>query len=88
MSHFAIDRFEDNDWAVLERSDGETFNIPREWIPEDAGEGDVLRVDAASEGKASRLSLMVDAEEQAKRRKRIKERLDRLPKGPSGDFDL
>ena len=27
--HYAIDRFEDNGWAVLEREDGETFNVLR-----------------------------------------------------------
>ena len=86
--HYAVDRFEDNGWAVLERSDGETFNVPREWVPEDASEGDVLKVDTATEGKASRLSFTVDAAERERRRKAIGERYDRLPKGPKGNFDL
>ena len=31
--NYVIDRFEDNGWTVLERSDGETFNVPKEWLP-------------------------------------------------------
>lgn len=86
--HYAIDRFEDNAWAVLEQSDGETFNVPKEWLPEDAREGDVLNVDAASKGAASRLSFTVDAAETDKRREDAAEHRERLPRGPEGDLEL
>ena len=88
MSHYALDRFEDNAWAVLERSDGETFNVPKEWLPEDAREGDVLRADTAVEGSASRLLFSVDAEETDKRRDDARKQRERLLKGPEGDIEL
>lgn len=39
-----IDRFEDGGWAVfLSYSDGEkSFDVPREFLPEDASPGDVF----------------------------------------------
>lgn len=86
--HSIIERFEDNGWAVLERPDGELFNAPREWLPIEAREGDVLRVDATSKGKASRVSFTVDATETAKRREVARELRDSLPKGPEGDIEL
>ena len=86
--HYAIDRFEDNGWAVLERPDGETFNVPREWLPEDAEEGDVLSVDAASEGKASRLSFTVDATERERRLEEVRELRKSRPVAPEGDIEL
>ncbi len=86
--HFIIERFEDNGWAVLERPDGELFNAPREWLPEEAREGDGLNVDAVSKGKASRVSFTVDTTETAKRRETARERREHLPKGPKGDIEL
>ena len=87
-AHYAVDRFEDQGWAVLERSDGETFNVPREWVPEDAGEGDVLRLELATQSEASRLLLVVDRAEERRRRGEAEERRARLPKGPEGDLEL
>ena len=87
-THFLLERFEDNGWAVLERPDGELFNAPREWLPEEAREGDVLKVDAVSKSKASRVSFSIDATETAERREAARERRDSLPKGPEGDIEL
>ena len=86
--HFTIERFEDKGWVVLERPDGELFNAPRTWLPEDAREGDVLKVNAASKGKASRVSFTVDAAETAKKREAARERREHLPKGPEGNIEL
>ena len=87
-THYTIDRFEDNGWAVLERPDGQTFNVPREWVPEDANEGDVLRLELATQSEASRLLLVVDRAEGHQRRENAEERRARLPKGPEGDLEL
>ena len=87
-THYAIDRFEDNGWTVLERPDGHTFNVPREWVPEDAGEGDVLRLELATQSDACRLLLVIDRAEGSRRREEVGERRARLPKGPEGDLEL
>lgn len=62
---FIIDRFEE-DWAVLEY-ESKTYNVPRALLPEDAKEGDVLRI-----------SLEIDREETLKRKKAIKKLEDEL----------
>lgn len=59
-----IDRFEGN-FAVCEKEDRSTMNIPREKIPATAKEGDVLKID----GKL----IIIDHEATEKRRKEIEE---------------
>ncbi|ERM91437.1 pyruvate kinase [Caldanaerobacter subterraneus subsp. yonseiensis KB-1] len=55
-----IDRFE-GDWAVIEYED-RTFNFPKELLPKEAKEGDVLKFD-----------ITIDIEETEKRRKVIED---------------
>ncbi len=64
---FIIDRFEE-DWAVLEYDD-ETYkyNVPRALLPDNAKEGDVLRI-----------SLEIDQEEAEKRKEAIRKLEDEL----------
>ena len=85
---YIIDRLEDNGWAVLEREDGETFNVPSDWLPEEAQDGHVLTVELDMEGKESRLRFVLDDEETARRREDAKARWEGLPKGPEGDIEL
>lgn len=63
-----IDRFE-GEYAVIEHG-GVTFNVPRCALPEEAGEGDVLRVIADNE-----LTLQ--------RKQNIKKLFDKLADGDS-----
>jgi hypothetical protein len=65
-----IDRFE-GDFAVCEVENGETVNIPRSELPSSAREGDCLI--AVVEGVYA-----IDADETARRRKRIREKMSRL----------
>ena len=60
-----IDRFE-GDMAVIEYN-GKTFDLPRSLLPREAEEGDVLK-----------LSITVDKEETAKRKKKIENLVDEL----------
>lgn len=48
---FIIDRFE-NGWAVIEHN-RKTFNLPRELIPPEAVEGDVLTINVAIDTEAT-----------------------------------
>jgi hypothetical protein len=64
---FIIDRFEE-DWAVLEyESESKTYNVPRALLPDNAKEGDVLRI-----------SLEIDQQETDKRRETIRKLEDEL----------
>lgn len=86
--HYIIDRFEDNAWAVLEREDGETFNIPQSWLPPEADEGDVVKLKLTKEDKESTLYFSVDSEATQARRTEAKALRARLVKGPEGDLEL
>ena len=85
-----LDRFEDNDQAVLELSAGVTLNVPRNWLPPKAREGDVLRlrVTESVSGNSSLVQFVVDVAKTAERREEITELRDSLPKAPEGDLDL
>jgi hypothetical protein len=85
---YLIERFEDNGWTVLEREDGELFNVPNAWLPEGAQEGHVVALDAEVSGKESRLHFTLDATETERRREEARARWEGLPKGPEGDLEL
>ena len=87
-AHYVIDRFEDQEWAVLERDDGLTFNVPLGWLPEEAQEGHVLGLSFERGKKISTLHLFLDAEETRRRLEGARERREGLPKGPQGDIEL
>ena len=56
---YTLDRFEDDGWAVLERPDGVTFNVPAAWLPAEAQEGHILSLDAQLGTKTSTLHLSI-----------------------------
>ncbi len=62
---YIIDRLED-EWAVIE-DDGQTFNLPRKLLPDNAGEGDVIR-----------LTIEIDQEATRSRRQTINKLVDEL----------
>lgn len=85
---YVIDRFEDNGWTVLERDDSQTFNVPSDWLPDEAQEGHVLDLELDTESKKSRLTFVLDSVATEKRRQSAGELREGLPKGPEGDIDL
>ena len=86
--HFFLDKFEDGGWARLEREDGKSFDVPRDWLPEDASEGDVLRGEVASQGQASRVSFTVDDAEKGRRLEEVRKLRESRPVAPEGDLTL
>lgn len=62
-----IDRFEGN-WAVIEYGRG-TFNFPRDLLPADTNEGDVID-----------FSVVINQDETTNRRKRIEDKFKKLLK--------
>jgi hypothetical protein len=61
-----IDRFE-GDFAVVEYKEDHTFNLPRSLLPPGAKEGDVLQ-----------LTLTIDDESTASRKRRIETLMEEL----------
>ena len=66
-----FEREEDNHKAVLERSDGSTFDVDRAQIPEAAQPGDSLDIQA--DGK-----IILVPEETQKRKERVQKLMDEL----------
>jgi hypothetical protein len=89
MSHFTIDRFEGADWAVLENDQAQVFNVPREWLPAGAREGDVVQATEHATGEATRsLRFEIDPVERGARLANVRRLRDRLPRAPKGDISL
>lgn len=61
---YIIDRFED-EYAVIELSDGKTVNVPKSILPENVCEGSII-------------NIAVDETENLKRKEQIQSRLDGL----------
>lgn len=60
---FIIDRFEE-EWAVIS-NDGQTFNIPRQILPREVGEGDVIKISievdrTATKERTSSVKKLID----------------------------
>jgi hypothetical protein len=83
-----LDRFE-GDRVVLERALHEMLDLPRALLPSGAREGDALRVAVHVEGGASRLTLVRDEQETARRAAEVR-RLQETLRGrdPGGDIKL
>jgi hypothetical protein len=85
---YVIDRFEDHGWAVLEDPQGRTFQVPRDWLPDSAREGDVVLVTRELAPDAHLLRFMVDATGRDERLSDATRRRDALPRGPKGDISF
>jgi hypothetical protein len=87
---YAIDRFDGQDWAVLEDDAARTFRVPRAWIPAEARERDVIRIETESQGSppATGLRIAVDADATARRLSQVDQLRQQLPRGPKGDVSL
>jgi len=61
MPRYTIDRFEGSGWAVLQDDQGQTFLVPRRWLPTEAREGDVvIETEQAPDADTVSLSLQID----------------------------
>jgi Protein of unknown function (DUF3006) len=89
VPRYTIDRFEADEWAVLEDEGARTFTVPRAWLPSGVREGDVLKQSSTAKGasaKAVRFELDPSAREEQLAKARA--RRDALPRGPKGDVSL
>ena len=85
---YTLDRFEDNGVAVLEKDDGTTFDLPAEWLPEDAQEGSVLSFELSREGGSSSMSFTVEEVATAQRLEQAKALRASLIQASEGDIEL
>ncbi len=84
---YILDRFEDNDLAVLETDDGTLLDVPRTQVPPEAKEGDVLLALTENEldGKV-RFAVDFDATEQ--RRREVSDLRASIPTVDESDLEL
>jgi hypothetical protein len=83
-----IDRFEGDEWAVLEDECGNTFNVPHEWLPENAQKGDLLNVSGVDAAGAHLLRLTLDTDGREERLAKAARQREALPTGPRRDIKL
>ena len=57
---------------------GRTLEVPSDWLPDGAGEGDVLSLRIERQGGRSTLRLERDPQATEQARRRIRSKLDRL----------
>jgi hypothetical protein len=74
--------------ATLESDGGERLVLPRSWLPSAAGEGSVVTMALADRDGRMHVTIEVDEAATEERRTALRERRERIPKGPSGDLDL
>lgn len=82
-----IDRFEDNDLAVLESDTGASVVVPRTHIPPEAKEGDVL-LELNGGPVDGPVRYAVDFEATERRKREAEEVRESLPQAPEGDLEL
>jgi hypothetical protein len=89
MLRYTIDRFEGDEWAVLEDEHARTFRVPRRWVPAGAREGDVLTAtEAAAEPATQTIRFELDPALRDERLGEAERRRAQLPRGPKGDISL
>jgi hypothetical protein len=71
----SLDRFEENDLAVVYADDGRKFDVPRGLIPKDAKEGARLKLQLR-DSEVTR--IIVNHEDTSQLQRKIKEKLERL----------
>lgn len=85
---WTVDRFEQA-WAVLEAGTRGAVQLPRELLPNDAKESDVLRVSISRQATRATVTFDIDPDETAARRQRLQEIVRELGKDdPGGDITL
>jgi hypothetical protein len=89
VSRYTIDRFDGNNWVVLEDETARTFTVPRSWVPSGAREGDVVKtLRAADDTSTTTIRFELDPEARDEQRANARARRNALPRGPKGDISL
>ena len=84
---YTLDRFEDNDLVVLETDDGTTLDVPRNQIPPEAHEGDVL-VELPEDELDGEVRYAVDFDATEQRRREVSDLRASIATVEDGDIEL
>ena len=84
---YTLDRFEDNDLAVLETDDGTTLDVPRIQIPPEAHEGDVL-VELPENELGGEVKYAVDFDATEQKRREVSDLRASIATVEDGDLEL
>lgn len=84
---YTLDRFEDNDLAVLETDAGESFTVPRAHLPLEAKEGDVL-AGLPWYDRDGAVRYRIDVALTAERKRETADLRASLPRAGEGDLEL
>ena len=85
--YYIIDRFENNNLAVLETDNGTTLDVPRDHLPPEAHEGDVL-VELNGGDLGGEVRYAVDFEATEQRRREASDLRASLPTVDESDLEL
>lgn len=88
MPLYIVDRFEGSEWAVLEDERARILRVPRNWLPGDAREGDVIDASVGAGTGATSILFKLNPEERAERLAEARRLRAQLPRGPKGDLEL
>ena len=84
---YIIDRFEDNNLAVLETDDGTKVDVPWTQVPPEAKEGDVL-IELAENDFDGEVRYAVEVEASEQRRRKVSDLRASLPTVAEDDIEL
>jgi len=87
VTRYTIDRFEDDQWAVLE-SEGPRITVPRRWLPSATREGDMLLATESSESGLSTVRFEIDPAARDARLEEARRLRGLIRSGPKGDISL
>ncbi len=91
---YTVDRFEDDDYVVLELPHGQDIiELPQKLLPEDTKEGDVLKLTVRVDTSAREIIMRFEADEEEtkdrlKKIEEIKKRIKKSNVDTGGDIDL
>ena len=88
MQFYTVDRFEGSEWAVLEDERARPLRVPRNWLPGDAREGDVISASVGTGTGTTSLLFELNPEKRDERLADARALRSQLPRGPKGDLQL
>ena len=88
MRLYTVDRFEGTEWVVLEDERARTLKVPRNWLPGDVREGDVISASVGAGTGASSLLFELNPQAREERLAEARRLRAQLPRAPKGDLDL
>lgn len=84
---YVVDSIEDA-WARIEAEDASRIQIPERWLPPNAKESTVVRIETSGQGDNRTIQITIDREATDARLEAARDLRKAIPKGATGDIDL